>query len=69
VIHPSLPLQLFPKAGMLYDHLVFLPIHQGMAERHVGMVVNVLSETLNESVGVDAKYLDDCIPLPAVSGR
>ena len=66
VIHPSLPLQLFPKARVLYDHLVFLPIHQGMEKRDLGMMIRVLGETLNESVGVDAKSFDDCIPLPAL---
>ena len=69
VIHPSLPLQIFPKARFLYDHLVFLPIHQGMEERDLGMMIRVLGETLNESVGVDAKSFDDRVPLPAVSGR
>lgn len=69
VIHPSLPLQYFPKARVLYDSLMFIPIHQSLDERDLETIIRVLGETLNESVGIDAKGFDDCIPLSALSGR
>jgi perosamine synthetase len=69
VIHSSLPLHLFPKAQLLYDHLVFLPIHQGLEERDLTTMLRVLTASLNENLGVHATDLDDCIPLSAFSGR
>jgi perosamine synthetase len=69
VIHPSLPLQQFPKARILYDHLVFLPVHQSLSEQNLETMIRILGEALNEGLGKDAKDFDDCIPLSALSGR
>jgi perosamine synthetase len=69
VIHSSLPLHLFPTARLLYDHLVFLPIHQGLEERDLNTMLQVLTESLNENVGVHATDSDDCVSLPTFSGR
>ena len=70
VIHPSLPLEEFQRARFLYDHLVFLPIHQSLDERDVETIIRILGETLkNECVVIDAQGLNDCVPLSAFSGR
>jgi perosamine synthetase len=69
VIHRSLPLERFPIVRMLYDNLVFLPIHQSLKLRDLQMLGSVLRQTLDERISVDEKNPDDCIPLSAVSGR
>ncbi len=69
VIHPNLPLQRFPKARSLYDHLVFLPVHQSLDEGDLGTIIRVLGETLNDHVGVDPKSFDDRVSLSAISRR
>ena len=70
VIHPSLPLEEFQKARFLYDHVVFLPIHQSLDERDLETIIRIVGETLrDECVVIDAQGLNDCVPLSAFSGR
>ena len=69
VIHPMIPLQQFPKARFLYEHLIFLPVHQDLNEQDLVTIVSILRETLNETVRLDAKSFNDRVPLSAVSGR
>jgi len=69
VIHPTLPLEQFPKARFLYEHLVFLPIHQSLRDGDLDTIIHAVRQILNETVALDEKSLDDCIPLSAVSRR
>ena len=38
VIHPSLPIDDFPDARFLYDHLYFLPVHQDLGPREMDVL-------------------------------
>lgn len=49
VIHPSLPLDQFPKSRFLYDNLVFLPIHQSLNEKQIAAMIYVLQKELETS--------------------
>jgi dTDP-4-amino-4,6-dideoxygalactose transaminase len=48
VIHPSLPLAEFPVADELYRTLVFLPIHQGIAEPELEASIDVIRSALRQ---------------------
>lgn len=40
VTHRELPLSEFPDAAFLYQHLVFLPVHQDLGEEELQMIVD-----------------------------
>ena len=46
VIHHTLPLEEFPDARDLYDHLVFLPVHQDLESEDLTLMVRIISEAL-----------------------
>lgn len=48
VIHPSLPLERFPDAAYLYDHLVFLPIHQDLDAADMTTMIATIASALGE---------------------
>ncbi|HMF52148.1 MAG TPA: DegT/DnrJ/EryC1/StrS family aminotransferase [Candidatus Saccharimonadales bacterium] len=66
VIHPSLSLRQFPSARLLYDNLVFLPIHQSMEEQHLRAMTQILDEVLRERRRVDEKSFDGCLSLSSL---
>jgi dTDP-4-amino-4,6-dideoxygalactose transaminase len=66
VIHPSLILEQFPSARFLYGNLVFLPIHQGMEERHLRSMTQILDQVLQEKLSIDEKGFDGSFSLSAV---
>lgn len=65
VIHPSLPIHRFPKAQNFYDNLVFLPIHQCLADHDIEKLISILRESLCEKVQVHAQCVNDSVSLPA----
>jgi perosamine synthetase len=66
VIHPSLILEQFPSARFLYGNLVFLPIHQGMEERHLRSMIQILDQVRREKFSIDEKGFDGSFSLSAV---
>jgi len=44
VIHPTLRLESYPGAQFLYDHLVFLPIHQSLEEQDISNLTSGLRQ-------------------------
>ncbi|SRR5579884_960342 len=48
VVHPQVPLDAFPIVEYLYQNLVFLPIHQDITARHLRVIVDAVSQVLQE---------------------
>jgi perosamine synthetase len=67
VIHRSLLLNRFPDARVLYDNIVFLPIHQSLQEYEIETMLRVLGEVLGKSVKSNAKGFDGRLSLSAIS--
>ncbi len=49
VIHPSLPAGEFPDARFLYQHLIFLPVHQDLNPSHLDLMAAKVHEALRET--------------------
>ena len=50
VIHPTLPLAAFPDAAYLYDHLVFLPIHQSLTDVQIDRMGRMIRDAATQAV-------------------
>jgi perosamine synthetase len=46
VIHPQISLDEFPDAAFLYQNLVLLPIHQGLGDREMETMIEIISDAL-----------------------
>jgi len=69
VIHRNLPLAEFAGSQPLYDKIIFLPIHQSLRQSQLETTLRVLAKILPKQIQTDAKSLDGCISLSAISGR
>ncbi len=50
VIHPTLPLEKFPEAKFLYDHLVLLPNQQSLTREELRLVMSDLKDVLSDGI-------------------
>lgn len=57
VIHPQISLDEFPDAAFLYQNLVLLPIHQGLGDREMQIMIDIVSDALLEETSSHAYQL------------
>jgi len=50
VIHPTLPIEKFPEAKFLYEHLVLLPNQQSLTQHEINLVIRGVKEILERQL-------------------